>query len=294
VSAAAAGRTLVLGANGNVGTLLVERLAREGAAVTGALRPGREAPREPRSAGWAEVELGTPASLAAALAGVNRVVWTPSVGLVPGCIDTLERADLERVVVISSASVHTTLDSGGARAKRDAEARIRASRLRWTILRPTMIYGNARDRNLTRLLEALERWPIFPLFGDGAGLLQPVFIDDLVEAIVRALSSPVAVAKTYDLGGGLPLSYRQLVAETAAALGRHVWLVGVPLPLAAAGVRLANRCGVRALREEQVLRLAEDKVVDNDPVCRELGIAPRVFADGIRRQIDARRAGRAA
>jgi len=57
---------------------------------------------------------------------------------------------------------------------------------------------------------------------------------------------------------------------------------------------VANRCGVRVLREEQVLRLAEDKVVDNGPVTRELGVAPLGFAMACRRQVAVRRPGRAA
>jgi uncharacterized protein YbjT (DUF2867 family) len=287
-------RTLVLGANGNVGSLLVRELAGRGADVVGAIRPRRTPPAEPRGVRWVKVELDAPGTLRAALDGVDGVVWTPSVGLVPSCLPVLEAARPERVVIVSSASVHTRLGSSGARRKRDAEAAIRGSGLRYAILRPTMIYGNARDRNLTRLLDYLERFPFFPLFGEGSGLMQPVFVDDLVEAILRALVSPLARCETYDLGGATALTYRELVESAAAALGRRVRFARVPLGLAAGSLRWANRLGMRFLREEQVHRLTEDKVVDNARIMTDLGLAPRGFAEGIAEQVRARRAVRGA
>lgn len=293
------GRFLVLGANGNVGTLLLDELRRRGARCAGALRPGRTPPPSPAGASWVEVELARPETLAAALespAGdpFDTLLWTPSVGLVPPVIPVLERAALRRVLIVSSASVHTRLDSGGARMKRTSEAAIRASSLRYTIIRPTMIYGNDRDRNLTRLLDYLERFPLFPLFGDGGGLMQPVFIDDLVEVILRAAMAPAAEGRTYDAGAAASLTYRKLVETAAEALGRRARFVSIPLGASAALLRTANRLGLRFLREEQVLRLAEDKVVDNGPLIADLGVRPCEFREGIARQVERRRSGSAA
>jgi uncharacterized protein YbjT (DUF2867 family) len=288
-AAEGAGRTLILGANGNVGSLLLRELVRRGLPVLGALRPGRVPPPEPAAATWAVVELTLPETLSAAAARAEVVVWTPSIGLVPHCLQALERAAPRRVVFVSSASVHTSLASRGARTKRAAEAAIRASSLDFTIIRPTMIYGNARDRNISRLLDYLERFRVFPLFGEGTGLMQPIFIEDLVEAIARAAESPAAPGATYDIGGKSPLTYRGLVEAAAAALGRRVRFLRVPIGLAAGSLRLANRLGLRFLREEQVHRLTEDKIVDNSRVMAELGVAPRSFVEGIAEQVRSRR-----
>jgi uncharacterized protein YbjT (DUF2867 family) len=282
---------LVLGANGNVGTLLVQRLVRSGIAVAGALRPGRERPTIEGALEWREVDLERPETLRGALGGVRTVVWTPGVKLLPPCLRPLEESGVGHVVIVSSASVHTRLESGGARAKRDAEARLRESRLPFTVIRPTMIYGNRRDRNLTRLLDWLERVPVFPLFGDGRALMQPVYIGDVAESLVRA-TERTPRGRFYDLGGAESISYRQLLDTAGAALGVRPLLVPVPLALSVAAVRWAGRLGVRALRDEQVLRLAEDKVVDNGPIRAELGIEPITFAEGIARQVAERRAER--
>lgn len=285
------GRTLVIGANGNVGTLLLQELVRRGEQPRGSLRPGRVRPRDLEGVEWVEADLTLPATLGPALAGIDTVIWTPAVWLVPGCLSVLQSAAPRHLVIISSASVHTKLDSSGARTKRDAEARIRASMLPWTILRPTMIYGNSRDRNITRLLNYLERWPVFPLVGAGSGLMQPVFIHDLVAMILRAAEVPAVARQVYDCGGAKPLSFRELVETAAAALERRARFLPIPSGLAAGVLRTANRIGLRSLREEQVLRLAEDKVVDNEPALRDLGVTPHTFAEGVALQVQARRKG---
>jgi uncharacterized protein YbjT (DUF2867 family) len=282
-------RKLVIGANGNVGTLLLQELVRRGESPLGSLRPGRPRPPDLPGVEWVEADLTLPATLSPALAGVDTVIWTPAVRLAPGCLTVLESAAPRHLVIISSASVHTKLESSGARTKRAAEAQIRASGLAWTILRPTMIYGNSRDRNITRLLNYLERWPVFPLVGAGTGLMQPVFIHDLVAMILRAVEVPAAARQVYDCGGAKSLSFRKLVETAAAALGRRARFLSISPGLAAGMLRTANRLGLKSLREEQALRLAEDKVVDNGPARRDLGVTPRTFPEGVALQVQARR-----
>ena len=71
------------------------------------------------------------------------------------------------------------------------------------------------------------------MFGKGSGLMQPVHIDDVVEAILAALEAPIAEGRTYDLGGAESIQYRKLVQLTAKAVGRRVLLVSIPLGVSA-------------------------------------------------------------
>src|SRR5205085_5177203 len=103
------------------------------------------------------------------------------------------------------------------------------SALDWTLVRPTMIYGTPADRNIARLLRLLRRAPLVPLPGGGRSLQQPVHVDDVADAIVRALERDPSIGRAYDLGGPEPLTLRELVQDAARAVGRRPWLVTVPL-----------------------------------------------------------------
>jgi nucleoside-diphosphate-sugar epimerase len=146
-----------------------------------------------------------------------------------------------------------------------------------------MIYGSARDRNISRLLRFLRRAPVYPLFGDGRALHQPTYVQDLADAVVAALESPNTVRRAYNVAGAAPLSYADLVRTAARAIGREVRLVRVPQRLALATARLASVLPIpRPVTPEQVLRLVEDKAFDYTDAARDFGFRTRTFADGVR------------
>lgn len=275
------GRIAVTGALGFVASHLFPRLPRTPRAIA-IVRPGRDA--SALADFGVEVrrcELGSPTP--EAFAGVEAVVHLAGMSLATALVPAWEAAGVERAVCVSSAGVHTRLPSAGAEAKRRGEAALAASRLQWTVLRPSMIYGTPRDRNLARLLRWIARCPCVPLPGGGATPQQPVHVDDLVAAILAALERREAAGRAYDVGGPEPIRLRALVAECAAALGRPAFVVPIPLAPAWQATRLAR--GLRLpwpVRPEQVLRLAESKAVDIGPAIADLGFAPRSFRDGIR------------
>lgn len=275
----------VTGALGFVASRLLPRLAARGVRVLALLRPGRDpAPILP----LADVEvrrgdLADPASLRGAFDGAGAVVHLAGLALVPGMLPAIEAAGVGAGVFVSSAGVYTKLVSRGADAKRAGEEALRRSSLAWTILRPSMIYGTPRDRNLVRLLRWLRRWPLVPAPLGGKTPQQPVHVDDLADAIVASLERPAAARREFDVGGPEAVPLATVIHECAAALGRRAWILPVPLSPAHAAAVLARRARVPfPVSPEQVLRLAESKAVDIGPARRELGFAPRPFRDGIR------------
>jgi uncharacterized protein YbjT (DUF2867 family) len=277
------GPIVVTGAMGFVASRLIPRLLERGSRVLALVRPGRDASRlEVRGVELRRGDLADPVLGAEAFAGAGAVVHLAGLALVPRFLGALERAGVPCGVFVSSAGVYTRLVSPGADAKRAGEARLRASALEATILRPSMIYGRPGDRNLERLLRWLARVPLVPLPGGGRVLQQPVHVDDLVEAIVASLERPAARRGEYDVGGPEPLPLRALIEQSAEALGRHAVLVPLPLRPVHALVSALRRAGLPApIRPEQLLRLEESKAVDITPAGRDLGFSPRSFAEGI-------------
>jgi len=198
-------------------------------------------------------------------------------------VSAAEEAGLKRAVFVSTTSIFTRLTTDSKPVRVAAENTIMASLLDWTVVRPTMIYGTPADRNMARLLRAVRRLPILPLPGGGAGLQQPVHVDDLAAAIVKALDSPSAVHRAYDIAGPKALTLRRVIEEAAGAVGRHPWLVSVPLPPVVGLVRFYEAAVPSPrVKSEQLARLAEDKSVDIGPARADLDFDPRQFGEGIR------------
>ena len=200
----------------------------------------------------------------------------------PAIVAAAEEAGISRAVFVSTTAVTTTLHPPTRRVRLAAEDQIRSCALDWTILRPTMIYGAAGDRNVSRLLRLLSRTPVLPVPGNGQCLHQPVHVADVASAVLSALQRPAAIGSLYNVAGPEPLPFSELLRTCAEAVGSTTRLVTVPLTplvtLARGYERLSRHPRIRA---EQLLRLAEDKAFEIDNTVRDLGYAPRSFTDGI-------------
>ncbi|MFA6220603.1 MAG: complex I NDUFA9 subunit family protein [Erythrobacter sp.] len=117
-------------------------------------------------------------------------------------------------------------------AKREGERRVLAAFPRATVLRPSVLFGKD-DSFITMFAGLIATLPVVPVFGPEAKL-QPVYVDDVAEAVANALEDPGAHGgKTYELAGPEVLTMRDLNRRIAAAQGRRRTLLAVPDPLAA-------------------------------------------------------------
>ena len=138
-----------------------------------------------------------------------------------------------------------------------------------------MIYGTARDRNISRLLRFLKRWPIFPVCGNA--LWQPIYVEDLADAVLAALDSPGSIGQGLQPRGRRAATVRRARPHRGAR--RRPPRPACPVPIAAAV--LAARL-TRIVSPEQVRRLAEDKAFAYADAARDFGFAPRSFDAGVR------------
>ncbi len=223
--------------------------------------------------------------LCRALRGADALLHVAGIEYAPSVVGAARRAGVARLVIVGSTSAHSAYDFRSG-PKRRMEEVVRASGLDWTVVRPTMIYGSERDKNVHRLLRFLDRSPVFPVFGPGMNLWQPVYHEDCARGVYEALVRPAAVGRSYDLPGAEPLPYEALVETAARALGREPRLVRLPLEPIRRTLLLTEALGLPLpIRSEQVLRLREDKAYPYDDARRDLGYAPRPFREGIKLEV---------
>jgi uncharacterized protein YbjT (DUF2867 family) len=280
-------RVLLTGATGLLGSALLDLLLEGGYEVRCLVRG--DSPNASRlDAGRTEIawgDAGRANDVVAALSGIDAVVHVAGIEYAPQVLDAARRAGVERALVVGSTSAHSAYEFRSG-PKRRMEEVVRGSGLAWTIVRPTMIYGSERDKNMHRLLRFLDRYPVFPMFGDGKNLWQPVYYRDCARGTLEALTRPEAVGESYDLPGAEPLTYRNLVETAGEALGRKPRILPLPLEPVRRTLLYAERFGLPLpIGSEQVLRLREDKAYPYEKAKKELGYSPRSFYEGIRLQV---------
>lgn len=238
---------------------------------------------------WRVLLPSPPAPLPQGVRGVGCWICVAPIWVLPDYFQLIEASGARRVVALSSTSRFTKVGSGDTAENAiaakliDAEARVQAwaeSRgIEWVVLRPTLIYGQGRDKNISEMARFIRRFGFFPLLGSAQGLRQPIHVEDVAAACVAALQAPGAANRAYNLSGGEALAYREMVGRIFAALGRAVRVVTVPLwafRLAVAMLRRLPR--YRHWSAAMAERMNRNLVFDHAEAARDFGFKPRGFA----------------
>ena len=274
-------KILLTGATGLLGGALLNLMLARGYELRCLVR--RDSPNlyrlDPQQVEVFYGDAGDEGTLSEALRGVEAFVHVAGIQYAPQVISASRRTGVGRLLVVGSTSVHSAYEFRSGMRK-GMEALVRGSGLDWTIVRPSMIYGSERDKNMHKLLRFLDRSPVFPMFGSGENLWQPVYYEDLAHGTLAALET--GPGENYDLPGAEPLTYAKMVETAARALGRRVRILRMPLEPVRLGLRAAEVARLPLpVKSEQVLRLREDKAYPFEKARLSLDYAPRGFEAGI-------------
>jgi uncharacterized protein YbjT (DUF2867 family) len=201
-------------------------------------------------------------------------------------IDATKRAGEKRYVQMSALGVRPNAVSVYHQTKFKAEEYVRSSELDWTIIRPSLIHGPRGEFMAMEARWARKQAPPFiamPYFGRGllgtrgAGMLQPVFVEDVSRAFADALDRPQTIQQTYELGGAERLSWPQMHEAVANAIvGHRRWVLPFPAPIAKfyAAIGLGKLLG---FTRDQVIMSQEDNTCDLTKFKSDFGWEPQAF-----------------
>ncbi|MBL8499535.1 MAG: NAD-dependent epimerase/dehydratase family protein [Nitrosomonas sp.] len=202
--------------------------------------------------------------------------------------DLLSAYGARRIIVLSSTSRFSKNTSSDPGERKIAQQLIKSEELLQTwaaahevecvILRPTLIYGYGRDKNIAEIAQFIRRFGFFPLFGSASGLRQPIHVEDVAAACYAALSRENLSSRTYDLSGEETLTYRAMVERVFAAMHRTPRMLTVPLWLfriATWGLRWLPK--YRNWTTAMAERMNQDLKFDCSEAKRDLHFSPRSF-----------------
>ncbi|MDP2712155.1 MAG: NAD(P)H-binding protein [Solirubrobacteraceae bacterium] len=291
---------LLTGATGLVGRSLLRRLAAAG-------EPVRCLVRDPRRLGSDRVrvqialgDLADPPSFRNAMRGVRTVVHLAAAirDQPAGSIEELngiatwrmvqaaERAGVEHFVFMSSLGAFSHDRTRHLRAKALAERAVLASDVRHTVFAPSLVYAPG-DMFLTLLERMALLLPVMPVSGRGQAVFQPIWAEDVADAIAAAIGAeaqpaaepraggvaderrPSERGERYELAGPQTLTHREIVDLVVRAGGRTRRLVSVPTPLVSRGLRLV----------ETIMQSRAPATWDEAELLEVSMIAPRGTAD---------------
>ena len=280
---------LVTGANGVVGTPLINRLKASGVEYLAVSRSSSQ-----DKIRWDLEEPISPESTQVLKRATSLIHCAP-IWLLPDHLPTLRNIGINRLVVFSSTSVISKKASQSQQEQKlvqllvDAEAKIstycRTHKMGFTILRPSMIYGYGRDQNVSHIAGFIKKYSVMVLVGQAQGLRQPVHADDLVNAALSLLSSCGNLQDTYNLAGQEVLTYRQMVERIFKGLNRPVRILSLPLWLFRLGLWSASKLTKFNYTAQMADRMSHDLTYNNDRAMKDFSYSPQSFLNDAQRDL---------
>lgn len=297
---------LLTGATGFVGGAVRPALEREGWRVRCLTRDAARAQKREPTLEWVQGDVSDPASCARALDGCKAALYLVH-GIGEGAdyhqhevtaartfASAAAAAGVERIVYLGGVAPIGT-GSDHLRSRLDVGEALRAGPVKTIELRASMIVGHGSlSWLIVRDLAARLPFMILPRWLKSR--TQPVAIDDVVVALVRALELPLAESAWFDIPGPVTLSGKEILDETAQVMGlRRARMVEVPLlspRLSSLWVRFVTRAQW-SVASEVVIGLTEDLLARDDRFWQLIGHPHRLsFAEAAKLALEAERGDR--
>ncbi len=272
-------KVLVAGGTGFIGTNLCAELARRDHEVT-ALARSPDPDVVPDGVETAVGDVSAYDSIAGTVAAhdavVNLVSLSPlfeptgtadhetvHLGGTENLVRAAEDGDVDRFVQMSALGADPTGDTAYIRAKGRAERVVRDSSLEWTIVRPSVVFGEGGE--FVEFTTQLTTPYLTGLPGGGRTRFQPIWVGDLVPMLVDVLEDDAHVGETYEIGGPDVHTLADVTRLAYEAEGRSVTVVPVPMALAKVGLAAIEPLPFVPFGGDQARSLEMDNTVsDND------------------------------
>jgi len=236
---------LVTGGNGYLGSHITRRLVDNDHQVRVLIRNPELARQEKRLSGleleWVAGDVTKPDTLAGAIEGVDTVIHTVAIAVEKGSttyesvnyqgtvnvVEASRQAGVSQFINISQLGAKSDLPYRFLASKGMAQEYVAASDLNWTAFRPSVIWG-PEDEFANTFAKLVPFSPIIYPIVDKQAQFEPVWVEDVSNAVVSSINNPAVSRKEFELGGPEILSLEEIEERTLEAVGAKRKLVPVP------------------------------------------------------------------
>ena len=283
-------RVLLLGAGGFIGRHILADLIGHGHDVVAIARSARGLAEAFPNVRIIEMDLAGPMGAVdwtAMLSGIDIVVnaagvlrgkdmWPVHVDMPRTLYAAAKGAGVKRVVLISAISARTDVATDYARAKLEGEEALRGAGIGWTILRPSLVYGDGSYGG-TSLMRGIASLPwCLPVPGNGDFAFTPIHARDLAKAVRLCCEEDRFGMQVLEPVGPVTLDLKTMLGRYRSWLGfGQARFLSIPLPLMRLMGRVGDIMGDGPIATNSLVQMVAGNAGDSESFAAAIGFQPR-------------------
>lgn len=225
--------------------------------------------------------------------GVDNIMHIYNIHHSPMIVEAAIENNVKRAILVHTTGIYSNFKYA-SQGYKDVEEKVSAMTAdpscptKVTILRPTMIYGDLCDSNMSKFIKMIDKFRVMPVINNGRSLIQPVNARDLGKAFYTVLTSPEkTVGKAYDLSGEKPLQMIEVFKMISDNLNKKTIFVSVPLGFGVVLAKIAKVLTVGKINYiERVQRMGEDRSYPHAEAKKDFNYNPMSFEEGIQIEVN--------
>lgn len=208
-------------------------------------------------------------------------------------LNVLEAAiqnDVKRIIFVHTTGIFSKYKMASEEYKiieKEVIEKAKNNNIDITILRPTMIYGDICDHNISKFIKMMDKMRIYPMIAGGKAEIQPVNARDLGRAYYQVLINPEKTKnKNYNLSGEKPITIKNMLKLILKYLDKKTIFIPIPMfiSITVAYILKILTFGKKDI-VEKVLRMNETRIFSNEEARRDFGYTTIKFEEGIKDEV---------
>lgn len=286
---------LVTGATSQLGEVIIKKLSESNEKVRCFVRKSSNIEcLKYKNVEFAYGDFDDYSSIKNALEGVDYVIHIGGIWYAKDFLSVLESQNrkIKKLVFVGSTSRFQKVNSKDPKeidlVKKmiSSEDLINNSKQNTVIIRPTMLYGIDKDKNILILIKFMNKFHVFPIIGEGNGLKQPVHVYDVADAVLKTLKDENLVKNAYNIPGANAIEYKKIIMEIKKNLNTRIFVFNIPMCMAKLGFRIYKFIRPNTIINiDMVSRVGENYIFDYKSASEDFGYSPMTFEKGIELQV---------
>lgn len=287
----------VAGCTSQIGEVLIEKLSEKGYKIRCLVRQNSKIDilKNNPNIEFVVGDLSNVNSLMDALRDVDYVINVAGIWYSQNILKALDKlkVKVKKTIFVGSTSRFQKVNSEDkneleiVRKMLEAEEFINSSEQNTIILRPTMLYGINKDKNIYKLITIMKKYHVLPIIGKGVGIKQPVYVGDVADAIIACMLKDNLIKEEYNIPGKNQVEYNVMINDIKKNLREFVLIFHVPVSLARLGFSMYKKINPKStVNKAMINRVNKDFVFDYEKAKKDFGYDPLSFQDGVKKQTE--------